>query len=136
MNASDIPARFPVAFASSAGGSYIRAIPQAHVAASTTDAETLATIKQIYETAGVILDTHTAVGVKAAFTLKRELPAPIIMLGCAHPAKFPEAIQQALNLNVGAEKKLAQLLQKPERTTILSAEIQQVSEFISSKITK
>lgn len=38
MQQSDIPARFPIPFADSAGVSYIRAIPQAHQVASGTDA--------------------------------------------------------------------------------------------------
>lgn len=38
MKQSDLPARFPIPFADSAGASYIRTIPQAHQTPSTTDA--------------------------------------------------------------------------------------------------
>lgn len=38
MNQSDIPTRFPIPFANSAGGGYIRPVPKDHVAASSTDA--------------------------------------------------------------------------------------------------
>jgi hypothetical protein len=38
MQTSDLPARFPIPFANNAGGSYIRTIPSAHVAASGSDA--------------------------------------------------------------------------------------------------
>lgn len=38
MQSSDIPAKFPIPFASGAGSSYIRAIPKDHVAPTTTDA--------------------------------------------------------------------------------------------------
>ena len=38
MQTTDIPTRFPIPFANGAGGSYIRPIPTAHVAASGSDA--------------------------------------------------------------------------------------------------
>lgn len=38
MHQTDIPARFPIPFANNAGAGYIRTIPQAHQAATTSDA--------------------------------------------------------------------------------------------------
>ncbi len=65
-------------------------------------AETLATIRKYYDEFGYTLDPHTAVGVAVAekFTggasSPSELPVPAICLATAHPAKFTDAIEQAL----------------------------------------
>jgi len=64
------------------------------------DAETLATIRRHYDASGYVLDPHTAVGVCA---VEKELvntpdlaKVPIICLATAHPAKFSEAVSEAL----------------------------------------
>jgi len=59
---------------------------------SCTDQETLMAIRQVYDETGYIADPHTAVGLVAT----RHEEDPVIVLSTAHPAKFPEIIQQAL----------------------------------------
>ena len=104
-------------------------------AATVDDAGTLDAIRRTHAASGVVLDPHTAVGVGAATILNKELPTPVVMLACAHPAKFPEVIQQAVNLNVPVTPRVAQLLRNPERTTIISADIQAVRDFLASRVT-
>jgi len=60
-------------------------------------AQTLAMIKKCYETESYILDPHTAVGVAVAERFQSS-EAPTICLATAHPAKFNEAIQQAIGI--------------------------------------
>ena len=105
---------------------------QHFTAASLSDAETLATIKQAFTNFNCIIDPHTAVGVGVAEKLTKELPGPVVMLACAHPAKFPETIQRAINLTSDVPKSLSELLQKPPRNAIIAAEIQSVSAFLSA----
>lgn len=107
---------------------------QLFTAASASDAETLAAIKQALTKFNVILDPHTAVGLAAAEKLTKELPQPVILLGCAHPAKFPETIQGAINLTSPIPETLSQLLKRPERNVIIDAEIQCVSDYLSANI--
>lgn len=57
--------------------------------------QTLETIRSVYERTGYVLDPHTAVGVAVAERLAGE-GAPVVCLATAHPAKFPEAIEQAI----------------------------------------
>ena len=61
-----------------------------------SDEETLDTIKTIYNKNNYLIDPHTAIAVNAAkkafVTNKIETSTPLIALGCAHPAKFPETI--------------------------------------------
>lgn len=66
---------------------------------SVTDEETLSLIKEIYTAEGYMLDPHGAVAVKAADELHSKLGSePLLCLATAHPAKFPEAIKEALGL--------------------------------------
>jgi threonine synthase len=72
-------------------------------------AQTLAMIKKCYEQEGYILDPHTAVGVAVAEQLLGRAcspsalrtagtAVPTICLATAHPAKFTEAIEQAIGV--------------------------------------
>jgi threonine synthase len=60
-------------------------------------AQTLAMIKKCHEQEGYILDPHTAVGVAVAERFA-DSAVPTICLATAHPAKFTEAIQQAIGV--------------------------------------
>lgn len=62
------------------------------------DAQTVETIKQFYTSNNYVLDPHTAVGVASSnrFIAKDE-GATYISLSTAHPAKFSEVVDRALN---------------------------------------
>ena len=60
------------------------------------DAETLATINAVpCARTGRIIDPHTAVAVAAARKLGCP-EEPVVILSTAHPAKFPDAVAQAI----------------------------------------
>ena len=59
--------------------------------------EMRATIKSVYGQHGYILDPHSAVGVAAANRIRHQLGAATpVCLATAHPAKFPETIDQVI----------------------------------------
>jgi len=66
---------------------------------SVDEAETSATIRQVLEETGELIDPHTAVAMTAALRprpgARRAAPAPVVVLSTAHPAKFPEAVLAA-----------------------------------------
>ena len=101
------------------------------MAGCANDDETLTTIALIEEKYGYILDPHTAVGVKVAQDLAAQLPQPVICLGTAHPAKFPETIRNAIGQEPTLPEKIDDLISKPERTILLPADAKQVADFIS-----
>lgn len=74
------------------------AVQKGFTSRSISDEETLATIRDIYETRNYLLDPHGAVAVSAARQLKDTVPenSRIICLATAHPAKFPDVIRRAL----------------------------------------
>ncbi|HAJ26758.1 MAG TPA: threonine synthase [Syntrophus sp. (in: bacteria)] len=68
---------------------------------SITDAETKKTIKRIYETYGVLLEPHGAVGWRGLedFLEKRGDCPLCVSLETAHPAKFPKEINELLDID-------------------------------------
>jgi threonine synthase len=99
-----------------------------YLAASGNDDETRAAIARVHKETGVIVDPHTAVGVAAL--LKLGLKGPVILLATAHPAKFPEAITQAIGIAPEIPQKLAGLMAQEERYTVLPNEVGAVRTFV------
>ena len=51
---------------------------------------------RVYKESAIVLDPHSAVGVRAArLALEADSATPVIALGTAHPAKFPDAVERA-----------------------------------------
>jgi threonine synthase len=96
-------------------------------------AMTLDAIRRYYASDKYILDPHTAVGVAVA---EKHLDdaAPMICLATAHPAKFPEAIAQALNGEVATHPSLEALKKLPVRKVLLEADKQSVERYIKGTI--
>ena len=96
------------------------------------DTETMETISKTYARSGALIDPHTAVAVAAA---RAEIAAhgagtPMIALGCAHPAKFPDAVERATGVRLDLPPTLADLLERRERIVVLPNEIRAVSRFV------
>jgi threonine synthase len=66
-------------------------------AVTVDDATTLDTMRRVRAGTGYVLCPHTAVGWKAAEDLRARRPDldQVIVFGTAHPAKFPDVLQQA-----------------------------------------
>jgi threonine synthase len=105
---------------------------QIFTAARVDDEQTTQTIADVYKESSYILDPHSAVGVAASRILARELPAPVICLGCAHPAKFPDTINRAVGVVPELPPAVAALMQKPERTTSSSADTLAIKKLIAN----
>ena len=82
----------------------------------------------------MVLDPHTAVGVAAAReALKRNPGTPVVVLGTAHPAKFPDAVERATGRRPPLPPHLADLLERPERFTVLPNAVEAVEGFIRER---
>jgi threonine synthase len=97
----------------------------------------IATIKKWHGAKGYVLDPHTAIGVAAATDLATKLgDGPIVCLACAHHAKFPTAVEEAIGVDalakVPEEKALTALLKGPLRKTTLDNSEAVVIDFIES----
>jgi len=86
------------------------------------DEQTLAAIRALYETAGYLADPHSIIGIEAARHLGRP-GIPIVAMATAHPAKFPDAIMQAIGSRPPLPAHLADLYERTEIYTRVPADI-------------
>ncbi|QEL23267.1 threonine synthase [Bosea sp. F3-2] len=100
-------------------------------AASQNEEQVAAEIKKGWSEAGYLLDPHTAIGVGAARqALKRDPATPMIVLGTAHPAKFPAAVKAASGVAPELPAHLADLMERKERLTLLPNDLGKVESFV------
>ena len=81
---------------------------------SVTDDETLASMRRVFDATGYLADPHTAVGLEAVRRLRGEAgeEGPVVVLSTAHPAKFPEIVEDALGIVPEAPARLAELWER------------------------
>jgi threonine synthase len=100
--------------------------------ARVNDDATIAVMTEEYEASGQILDPHTAVGLGAARLVRRDPTVPMIVLGSAHPAKFPDAVERAIGVRPALPPHLSDLLERPERTKTVPKDLAAVEAFVES----
>ena len=98
------------------------------------DTETTIAIEHFYQSTGELLDPHSAIGAWIARGKPRETGVPVISLATAHPAKFPQAVQQATGVTPTLPKRLGDLYDRPERCTVLPNDVSAVQNFIRDKV--
>ena len=96
------------------GDTRLASVTEVFDGASFDDDQTRAEIRRTYEATGQILDPHTAVGVAAARAVRRDPDVPMICLATAHPAKFPDAVEQAIGIRPELPPHLADLFDREE----------------------
>jgi threonine synthase len=96
-------------------------------------AETAATIREVHAACGYVADPHTAVGLAAA--RRFVYPGPVVCLATAHPAKFPEAVDEAVGAPVARHPRLERLRGLPSRTTVIPASLAAVRAFLDEHAT-
>src|ERR1700730_12624301 len=94
--------------------------------------ETAATIRTILRETGHLIDPHTAVGVAVAEKETRDPSIPMVVLGTAPQAKFPDAGEAACGVRPPLPEWLADLDRRPERVTTLPVEQMAVERHILS----
>ena len=99
---------------------------------SVSEEELLFCIKKVYENYKMIIDPHTAVGLRALE--KINLNGKNVVLSTAHPCKFPEAIQKAINVNSELPSELNYILYEKENFVVIQNNIEKVKEYILSKL--
>jgi len=103
-------------------------------AAAVDDAATLAEIGRVSTATGMLVDPHTATGTAAVHALAATgaLDGPVVTLATAHPAKFPDAVEQATGQRPALPAHLADLFDLPERTAELPNDLAEVQRFVRS----
>lgn len=100
------------------------------VSGKSTHANRLATIRETFERFGVMIDTHTADGVKVA---REHLSAgvPMIVLETALPIKFAATIVEALGREPERPPKFIGIEALPKRVAVVPADVQVVKDYIA-----
>lgn len=103
-------------------------------AAAFDDDATLAEIRRVYSATGMLLDPHTATGTAASklFRGPAGQAGPLVTLGTAHPAKFPDAVEQATGIRPQLPEHLADLFDRDERTRTVANDLAAVQGLVES----
>ncbi len=105
----------------------------AFVSGASSHADRLATIRSCWETYGVMIDTHTADGLKVA----KENPVagmPTVVLETALPAKFAETIREALGREPEVPVDLQGLEKLSQRVEVMDPDVNAVKAFIQARV--
>ena len=99
------------------------------VSGSSNHAARMATIRETSKKYGMVIDTHTADGLKVALEL-RDKTKPMLVLETALPAKFEDAIVEALGQPPARPTSLNGLENLPQKFTVMDADVAAIKQFI------
>jgi len=103
------------------------------VSGTSCHADRLATIRRVWERYRLMIDTHTADGLKVGLE-HREQGVPLVCLETALPVKFEETIREALNREPERPAGLVGIEDLPQRFAVMAADARAVKDFIAGHI--
>ncbi len=92
--------------------------------------ETAATIRTALRETSRLIDPHTAVALAVAEKETRDPATPMIVLGTAHPAKFPDAVEAACGVRPALPDWLSDLTERTERAASMPVDQGAIEKFI------
>ena len=101
------------------------------VSGSSTHADRIATIRRAWKDYGVMVDPHTADGIKVGLE-RRETGVPLVCMETAQPAKFAETIREALGREPERPPGFENLEKLPQRVEVMDADAGRVKAFIAA----
>ncbi len=102
-------------------------------AASADEAKTAAGMAEVFGTTGVLVDPHTAVGIRVGRQCRLDPKTPLVCLATAHPAKFPDAVQQATGIAPVLPARLEDLHERAERFDVLPNDLGALKAHIEQR---
>ncbi len=103
------------------------------VSGKSTHTDRLNTIRFAQERYKVMVDTHTADGLKVA--LEHRLPGiPMIVLETAQPAKFEETIREALNTEPVRPAEMVGIEKLPQHVVVMAPDVVAVKQFLVERV--
>jgi len=94
----------------------------------------LRTIRSVEQRYGILIDPHTADGLKVALE-QRDASVPMVCLETALPAKFAETIIEATGRAPDRPPAYADLESRRQRFDPIDADVQQVKDYIAAHAT-
>src|SRR5210317_1904745 len=102
------------------------------LSASLSEDEVIKTISDVYKKNKLILDPHTAIGFAALDNVS--LKGNNIVLATAHPSKFPDAINKALDMSAELPKELQYVLSEKENYDIIKNNLTSIKNHITERV--
>ena len=103
------------------------------VSGRSTHTDRIRTIRMTFERYGIVIDPHTADGIKVALEhIDRDVP--MICLETALPAKFPQTIVEAIGREPERPAAYVGLEARPQRFEVLPADVGAVKSFIAGHV--
>ena len=98
-----------------------------------TDEETQGAMRDLHRRTGYVLDPHSAVGYLGALHGRstRADPPTAVFLSTAHPAKFRETVEEAIESKIDLPPALSAALERPENFLPIPAEYGALKEYLS-----
>ena len=96
---------------------------------SSSHANRIDTIRGVHQRYGVMIDPHTADGLKVGLE-HREAGVPLICMETAQPAKFEDAIREALGAEPVRPAELTDLESRPQKKHVMDADVEAVKRYI------
>ena len=115
-------------------GGALERLRVAFASGACSEDETLATIQTAYANTGEVLCPHSAVGVHVA--MDHQGATPMITLATAHPSKFPDAVQRAIDVRPALPARMADLFDRPERLTRVPNDLAALQSLIRERIAR
>ncbi len=113
-----------------AGTEYFRGVAgTGFVSGSSTHADRLTTIRRVWKDYGVMIDPHTADGIKVGLE-HREQGVPLVCMETAQPAKFAETIREALGRDPARPAGFEDLEKLPQRVEVMGADAATIKRHI------
>jgi threonine synthase len=101
------------------------------VSGKSSDQDRLATIRAVYQKYRLMIDPHTADGLKVGLEY-REPGVPLICLETALPAKFGATLREALGREPERPAEFQDLERLPQRFTLIEPDAEAVKRYIAS----
>ena len=98
-----------------------------------TDDTTRGVMEEFLSRYGFLIDPHTAVGYEGALRFREkngEADTEIVILGTAHPAKFPETVKEATGKTPELPDSIRESLLKPKESILLDNSTASLKAFL------
>ena len=94
------------------------------------DAMTMA-MRWAWDSAGQIIDPHSAIGLAAARAVDLDPEIPVVTLATAHPAKFRDAVERATGTRPPLPSRMGDLFAREENYTKLPGTFEAITAFVA-----
>ena len=99
---------------------------------SMSEQEVMNIIKEVHVKHGIVLDPHSAIAFGAM--KKFDLEGSNVVLATAHPCKFPDAINQSINIKPKLPEELMYIMDENENYDIISNSLDKTKKYIKERI--